>query len=75
MRVVERFSRVSADKILYTFTVDDPTTWTRPWTAEVPMVMTEGRLFEYACHEGNYGMANTLRGARVADKSAPAAPK
>ena len=69
LRVVERFTRVSADRILYQFTVDDPATWTRPWTAEVPMMKADGRLFEYACHEGNYGLVNTLRGARVADKN------
>ena len=70
LHVVERFRRVSADKILYQFTVDDPTTWTRPWSAEIPMMQTEGPLYEYACHEGNYGLVNTLRGARVADKEA-----
>ena len=77
LRVVERFTRVSADRILYHFTVDDPTTWSRPWSAELPMMKTEGRQYEYACHEGNYGMVNTLRGARVADKRAAdaAAPR
>jgi hypothetical protein len=70
LHVVERFTRVSADRIVYQFTVDDPTTWVRPWTAEIPMLQTTGQLFEYACHEGNYGMVNTLRGARVADKEA-----
>jgi hypothetical protein len=68
LHVVERFTRVSADRIMYQFTVDDPETWTRPWTAELPMMKADGRLFEYACHEGNYGMVNTLRGARVADQ-------
>ena len=70
MHVVERFTRVSPDKILYEFTVDDPTTWTMPWSAEIPMIQTDGRSFEYACHEGNYGMVNTLKGARAADKKA-----
>jgi hypothetical protein len=70
LHVVERFTRVSADKILYKFTVEDPATWTRPWSAEIPMMQTEGRPYEYACHEGNYGMVNTLRGARAADKRA-----
>jgi hypothetical protein len=70
LHVVERFTRVSADRILYQFTVDDPATWTRPWSAEIPMLLTEGPLYEYACHEGNYGIANILRGARVADKEA-----
>ena len=63
-------TRVSADRIVYQFTVEDPTTWTKAWSAEVPMLQTEGLLFEYACHEGNYGMQNTLRSARVADKEA-----
>ncbi len=70
LHVVERFTRASADTILYQFTVHDPTTWTRPWSAEIPMMETEGRPYEYACHEGNYGMVNTLRGARAADKKA-----
>jgi hypothetical protein len=68
LHIIERFTRVSADRIVYQFTVDDPQTWTRPWTAEVPMLAAKGPLYEYACHEGNYGMANTLRGARVADQ-------
>jgi hypothetical protein len=70
MRVIERFTRVGADRIDYRFTVEDATTWTRPWSAELPMLKTEGPLFEYACHEGNYGMMNTLRGARYADRQA-----
>jgi hypothetical protein len=80
LRVVERFTRVSADRILYRFTVDDPTTWTRPWTVELPMMKTDVRQYEYACHEGNYGLVNTLTGARVSDKkaavaAAPTTPK
>jgi hypothetical protein len=70
LHVVERFTRVSADKILYQFTVEDPTTWTRHWSAEIPMMQTDGPLYEYACHEGNYGMVNILKGARVAEKEA-----
>ena len=70
LHVVERFTRVDADTILYEFTLDDPTTWERPWSVEIPMVKTDGRLFEYTCHEGNYGMRNTLRGARAADRRA-----
>jgi hypothetical protein len=70
LHVVERFTRVSADRILYQFTVDDPGTWTRPWSAEIPMIATRGPLFEYACHEGNYGMPDILRGARFAEKQA-----
>jgi hypothetical protein len=70
MRVTERFTRVAADAIQYTFTVEDPSTWTRPWTAEMPMVTTTGPLFEHACHEGNYGLYNTLVGARLEEKKA-----
>jgi hypothetical protein len=70
MRVTERFTRVAADTLHYTFTVDDPSTWTRPWTAEMPMVTTTGPLFEHACHEGNYGLYNTLVGARLEEKKA-----
>jgi hypothetical protein len=70
LHVVERFTRVSADTILYQFTVDDPNTWTRPWSAEIPMTATKGPLYEYACHEGNYGMPDILRGARFTEKEA-----
>jgi len=69
IKVTERFTRTGPDAITYTFTVEDPTTWTRPWTAEVPMTKTEGPIFEYACHEGNYGLPNILRAARVEEKA------
>ena len=75
LHVVERFTRVDADTILYEFTVDDPATWERSWSVEIPMVKTDGRLYEYTCHEGNYGMRNTLRGARAADRAAAAAAR
>ncbi len=70
LHVVERFTRVDADTILYEFTVDDPGTWSSPWSVEMPMTTTEGPLYEYTCHEGNYGMRNTLRGARAIDRRA-----
>jgi len=70
MRVTERFTRVADDTIQYTFTVEDPATWTRAWTAEMPMRATKGPLFEHACHEGNYGLYNTLVGARLEEKKA-----
>ncbi len=70
MRLTERFTRVSEDTILYRFTVDDPATWTRPWSAELPMNKAIGPLFEHACHEGNYGLYNTLAGARAEEKRA-----
>ena len=58
--MVERFTRVDADTILYEFTVDDPMSWTSPWSAEIPMVKTEGPVYEYACHEGNYDVRHLL---------------
>ena len=68
MRLIERFTRVDADTIRYRFTVEDQSTWTRPWSAELLMRKTTGPLFEHACHEGNYGLYNTLAGARLEDK-------
>ena len=73
MRLTERFTRVAEDTIRYQFTVDDPATWARPWSAEVPWKKTIGPLFEHACHEGNYGLANTLAGARAEEKRAAGA--
>jgi hypothetical protein len=70
LHVVERFTRVDEDTILYQFTVEDPATWARPWKAELPMVKTKGPIFEFACHEGNYGLADTLSGARATEKAA-----
>ena len=70
LHVVERFTRVSPDTIRYEFTVEDPETWTRPWTAAVPMTKTQGPMFEYACHEGNYSMEGILAGARAEEKAA-----
>ena len=70
MRVTERFTRVDADTILYKFTINDESTWTRPWSADLPMRRTIGPLFEHACHEGNYGLYNTLVGARLEEKKA-----
>ncbi|HUJ51689.1 MAG TPA: hypothetical protein VLW25_15875 [Bryobacteraceae bacterium] len=67
LHVVERFRRVDADHIDYRYTVDDPTTYTRPWTASVPMTRIDGPLYEYACHEGNYAMPDMLAGARARD--------
>ena len=65
LRLVERFTRAGPAIIEYEFTVDDPASFTKPWTAAIPMTRTEGPLFEYACHEGNYGMTNLLSGARA----------
>ena len=73
LRVVERFTRVGPDSLGYEFTVEDPETWTRPWTALVPMRKTEGPMFEYACHEGNYAMEGILGGARAEERAAASA--
>ena len=64
MRIVERFTRVSDDTIDYHFTIEDPSRWVRPFSGEFPFVKTDGDLFEYACHEGNYSMPNILAGER-----------
>ena len=74
-RIVERFTRVSANRIDYTFTVEDPRTWTRPWTAMIPWNKTEDQLYEYACHEDNYDMVHLLGGARARQKAAEAERK
>jgi len=68
--LVERFTRVDQDALLYEFTVNDPSEWTRPWTAQVFMVKSPDNMYEYACHEGNYGLAGVLAGARLAEAAA-----
>ena len=68
LKIVERFTRVDPDTLDYQFSIDDPESFTRSWTAAVPMTKTDGPIFEYACHEGNYGMTNVLKGARTEDK-------
>ena len=70
VRLVERFTRVNQDTIRYQFTVDDPATWTRSWSAEMPMKKSTGPIFEHACHEGNYDLHNMLAGARTAETRA-----
>jgi hypothetical protein len=69
LRVIERFTRTDADTILYTFTIDDPTTFTSPWTGEVPFKKSGEQIYEYACHEGNYALANVLSGARAQERA------
>lgn len=73
--LVERFTRTDANTLLYEFTVEDPTMWTRPWTAVIPMRKSDDPIYEYACHEGNYAMASILAGARAAEKAAQEAAK
>ena len=65
LHLTERFTRVDPDTISYQFTVDDPTTFTKVWKAEIPMHHTDEQIYEYACHEGNYALADILRGARA----------
>jgi len=70
MRATERFTRVASDKIDYTFTIDDPATYTRAWTAAIPLQgLPDYVIFEYACHEGNYSIRNVLSGARAQERS------
>jgi hypothetical protein len=70
VKVTERFTRTSDDQIEYRYTVEDPHTWTRPWTALNYLQKTSGPIFEFACHESNYGVANILAGARADEKKA-----
>ena len=72
MKASERFTRTADDTVSYKFTVENPTTWDRSWTADAPLVKTEGPIFKFACHETNYGIANILAGAR-ADREKKAA--
>jgi len=68
LRVVERFARVSPDTIAWTATIDDPTTWTKPWTIAMPLTLDTKPLFPFECHEGNYGLVNILKAARAAER-------
>jgi hypothetical protein len=68
--VIERFTRVDEETIVYEFTVDDPTMFTEPWGGEIPIVKFHANLYEYACHEGNYALANVLSGARYQERQA-----
>jgi hypothetical protein len=75
LHVIERLTRVSPDTILYKFTIDDPTAFTKPWSGEIPLTATPGPIYEYACHEGNYARADILAGARAEEKKAQEAGK
>jgi hypothetical protein len=70
LKITEKFTRVAADRVLYQFKVEDPTVWTEPWGGEYEFGNAEGRIFEYACHEGNYGLADILAGARAEEAAA-----
>jgi len=80
LKVTERFTRDAPGRILYQFTVDDPTVWTQPWSGEYEFSPSKGIVYEYACHEGNYALADMLAGARadeakaIAAAAAPPAP-
>jgi hypothetical protein len=75
LHLVERFTRVGPNALMYEFTAADPTTWTRPWTAQMPVARNTEQIYEYACHEGNYGMFGILSGGRAQDKAAADAAK
>jgi hypothetical protein len=75
LKVIERFTRADRDTILYKFTIDDPTTFTKPWSGEVPFRASDERIYEYACHEGNYAMSNVLSGERAQEKARAEARK
>src|SRR5690606_18822958 len=69
LRIVERFTRVAHDTLQYEATIDDPVIWTRPWSVSLPLrLQPDYGMFEYACHEGNYGMRNILSGARAEEE-------
>jgi hypothetical protein len=69
LKLTERFTRAGVNALNYEFTVDDPTIWTKPWTAMVPWTTASGNIYEYACHEGNYSLANMLSAARYEEKT------
>ena len=75
LHVIERFTRTDKNTIHYEFTVEDPATWSRPWSGEMSIRSMEGPIYEYACHEGNYGLANILRAQRMQDAKDAAARK
>ena len=70
LHLIERFTRTDANTLLYQVTVEDSSTWAKPWKIEVPMQKTDGPIYEYACHEGNYAMGGMLAGARAEEKAA-----
>ena len=70
LKLVERFSRTAGDQLVYEFTINDPATWTRPWTGRVPMERLDDQIYEYACHEGNLGMEGIMKGTRAEEADA-----
>jgi len=75
LHLIERFTRTGADSMDYEFTMNDPESFTKPWTARVPMAKVAGPIYEYACNEGNYGLTGSLSGARAEEKRAEEAKK
>ena len=73
LHLVERFTRVSEGTVMYQVTVNDPNVWDRPWSYQIPMMKNDQPLYEYACHEGNYGLHNILTGAVVQQAGGDAA--
>jgi hypothetical protein len=74
MKLIERLTRLDADVLEYKYTVIDPDTWTRPWTASIPLRLADEQMYEYACHEGNYAMHGILSGQRAEEKEAATKP-
>ena len=70
LHLIERFTRSAPDTLLYSFTVEDPQTWDKPWTAEMPWKQAKGPVYEWACHEGNSEISTILHGARVGEEDA-----
>jgi hypothetical protein len=75
LKVIERFTLAGPDALRYEFTIDNPSAFTQPWTASYTMTRTNDRIYEFACHEGNYGMVGILRGARYEEQNAAPAPR
>jgi len=75
LHLIERFTRVGPNAVNYEFTIDDSTTWTKPWTGMIPLKQSQDKLYEFACHEGNRGLVGTLSGARFQEKAAAEAAK
>jgi hypothetical protein len=75
LHLIERYRRLDAETLLYQFTIDDPSTFTQTWKGEMTMHKTAGPIYEYACHEGNYGLQGILAGARAKERSSGAAEK
>ena len=75
MKLIERFIPISGSRLNYEYTLDDPATFTKPFTVSISMRAAEGQIYEYACHEGNHGLAGMLKGARQTEKEAKAAAK